>query len=70
MSDLLAAGLEVTGSALASGPRELTAKLQVLDDLLAADGIAHTRASHGTGGGKHSFSYTALNLTDIPDIQF
>lgn len=70
MTELLAAGQEVTGSPLASGPRDLTAKLQVLDDLLAADGIAHTRAPHGTGGGKHSFAFTLLDLNNIPDIQF
>lgn len=64
MSELLAVGLEVTGSPLASGPRELTAKLQALDDLLADDGIAHTRTSHGTGGGKHQFQYI-LSAEDI-----
>lgn len=64
MSELLVAGLAVTGSPLASGPRELTAKLQALDDLLADDGIAHTRTSHGTGGGKHQFQYI-LSAEDI-----
>lgn len=64
MTELLTAGLELTGHPLASGPRELTAKLQALDDLLADDGIAHTRTSHGTGGGKHQFQYI-LSAEDI-----
>lgn len=74
MSELLTAGLKVTGRQLASGPRELTAKLQLLDDLLAVDGIAHTRTSHGTGGGKHQFraipTTEDILTTPLPDTQF
>ena len=74
MSDLLAAGLETTGSPLASSPRDLTAKLQALDDLLADDGIAHTRTSHGTGGGKHQFraipTVEDIITAPLPDIPF
>lgn len=75
MSDLLAAGLEVTGSPLASGPRDLAARLQALDDRLETDGIVHTRVPHGTGGGKHQFQ-RILTAEDIlsaplpPDTQF
>lgn len=66
MSDLLAAGLEVTGSPLASGPRDLAARLQALDDRLETDGIVHTRIPHGTGGGKHSFRcYTILTVSFV-----
>lgn len=74
MTELLAAGQEVTGHPLASAPRELTAKLQALDDRLATDGIAHTRSPHGTGGGKHQFRTipTAEDIlsTPLPDTQF
>lgn len=74
MSDLLAAGLGVAGHPLASGPRDLAAKLQTLDDLLAADGITHSRTKHGTGGGKHQFRRIPTDedilTTPLPDIQF
>lgn len=74
MSELLTAGLELTGSQLALSPRDLTAKLQTLDDLLVADGITHTRVPHGTGGGKHQFrripSPTDILTAPLPDISF
>lgn len=74
MSELLAVGLEVTGHPLASGPRDLTAKLQALDNLFTADDISHTRVPHGTGGGKHQFRRIPIDedilTTPLPDIQF
>lgn len=74
MTELLVAGLEVTGCPLAAGPRDLTAKLQALDDLLVADGIVHTRIPHGTGGGKHQFQYILsaedIWATPLSDAQF
>lgn len=74
MTDLLAAGVDLTGSSLASGPRDLSAKLQALDDLLLADGINHTRTPHGTGGGKHQFrcipSAEEILSAPLPEISF
>ena len=74
MTDLLAAGVDLTGSSLASGPRDLSAKLQALDDLLLADGINHTRIPHGTGGGRHQFrlipSAEEILSTPLPEISF
>lgn len=74
MSELLEAGQKVTGSPLASGPRDLAAKLRVLDDLLLADSIDHTRIPHGTGGGKHQFrrilSAEEILNSPLPEIPF
>ena len=74
MSELLEAGQKVTGSPLASGPRDLAAKLQVLDDQLLTDNIDHTRIPHGTGGGRHQFrlipSAEEILSTPLPEISF
>ena len=74
MTDLLAAGVDLTGSPLASGPRDLSAKLQDLDDQLLTDNIDHTRIPHGTGGGRHQFrlipSAEEILSTPLPEISF
>ena len=74
MTDLLAAGVDLTGSPLASGPRDLSAKLQDLDDQLLTDNIDHTRTPHGTGGGKHQFrlipSAEEILSAPLPEISF
>ena len=74
MTDLLAAGVDLTGSPLASGPRDLSAKLQDLDDQLLTDNIDHTRIPHGTGGGRHQFrlipSADDILNSPLPEILF
>ena len=38
-------------------------------DRLEYDGIVHTRASHGTGGGKHRFSYASPKFEELDQQQ-
>jgi len=58
MSELLAAGREITGTELADTPRALTSELQTIDKLLfEIDGINHYRTKNGSSGGSyHWFS--------------
>ena len=59
-SELLDAGKVLISVYLANSPRDLTNKLGPLDKpLFDYDKIVHTRAKHGSGGGKHWFRYTS-----------
>lgn len=69
MGDLLAAGQDITGTQISNSTRALSAQLSRLDDLLYDDGINHERIPHGTGGGKHRFSYITIdNTTSASDL--
>ena len=68
--ELLDAGRYITGTSLSPTARDLSSKLKRLDKpLLEYDGIVHTRASHGTGGGKHRFSYASPKFEELDQQQ-
>lgn len=61
-SELLDAGKVLLTAYIAATPRELTGKLTPLDKpLFDYDGIIHTRAKRGTGGGRHHFYYASTD---------
>lgn len=61
-SELLDAGKVLLTAYIAATPRELTGKLTPLDKpLFDYDGIVHTRAKRGTGGGRHHFYYASTD---------
>lgn len=56
MSDLMEAGREIAGTNLAVTNRALSTMVKAMDGpMFDYDGIVHTRAKNGSGGGKHSF---------------
>lgn len=69
MSDLMSAGRYIARANLAPTTQKLTREVKKLDPLLLDyDGIIHSRASHGTGGGKHFFSSCNSNVPIVPNV--
>ena len=66
MSDLMEAGREIAGVNLAATNRALSTMVNKMGGpMFDYDGIVHTRAKNGSGGGKHSFyKYTVDAHTD------
>lgn len=68
--DLLDAGRYIARTQLASTARELSGKLRAMTDLLLEyDGIACTRRSNGSGGGKYSFVYTGVQFEELGEAE-
>ena len=66
MSDLMSAGRYIARANLAPTTQKLTREVKKLDPLLLDyDGIIHSRAKNGKGGGKHSFSSCNSNVDNV-----
>lgn len=69
MSDLMSAGRYIARANLALNSRKLTSEVKKLEPLLLDyDGITHSRANNGNGGGKHFFSYCNSNVPIVPNV--
>lgn len=66
MKQLLEAGQVITGTWIATSPRELSGIVKKIDhDLFALDRIMHRTTGNGTGGGKHWFGLSTVG--SLPD---
>ena len=68
MSDLMSAGRYIARTNLAPTNRKLTSEVNKLEPLLLDyDGITHSRANNGDGGGKHHFSSCNSTVDTVGD---